>query len=396
MMKHLFHEEGSQLRIDILADPEMQEFISGHASVLDSTFKDVTMSDNMRSRLQQSDYIFSGIKTFHELNEAFPSLLDENGERKTFERFYNDVRKIDSSYNRNYLRAEYNFCHASAGMAARWEQIQADGDRYLLQYRTAHDDKVREEHAALEGITLPPSDDFWKTYYPPNGWNCRCTAVQVHRSRYKETPHDEAMKRGLQVTGQDKKGIFQFNSGLQQKTFPDYNPYTISRCRDCDIAQGKLSLAYVPENELCAACQLLHKCAADRTKTEKTIERIHYLHEMEPLLEKECVKSTQQGETIRVGFSTIGNKHLLSDTYRRTEILQRQDLKNLDEILERATYLGGKSVPGHKHNIDYFHYFSAELHGRLIRLNVGREVKTGKSGQVKVRYYLYCVNDIKE
>lgn len=397
MMKHLFHEEGSQLRIDILADPEMQEFISGHASVLDSTFKDVTMSDNMRSRLQQSDYIFSGIKTFHELNEAFPSLLDENGERKTFERFYNDVRKIDSSYNRNYLRAEYNFCHASAGMAARWEQIQADGDRYLLQYRTAHDDKVREEHAALEGITLPPSDDFWKTYYPPNGWNCRCTAVQVHRSRYKETPHDEAMKRGLQVTGQDKKGIFQFNSGLQQKTFPDYNPYTISRCRDCDIAKGKLSLAYVPDNELCAACQLLHKCVADRTKTEKAVERIHYLHELEPLLEK-TVTVNGNGHEMSVGFSRRGNKHLLSDTYSRGCAVSKDDLKNLDRILATSEFVAKAGLSKQRSDdIRRFYYYRAEINGKTVYLNVAETDYKRPNGKMFHDRFLFSItNKVKK
>lgn len=126
----------------------------------------------MRERLTRSNYIFSGIKTFHELNEAFPSMLDENGNKKPFERFLNDVRKINDTYNANYLHAEYNFVQASATMAAKWEQFSEDGDRYNLQYRTAKDDKVRPEHAALDGVTLPMSDSFWETYYPPNGWNC--------------------------------------------------------------------------------------------------------------------------------------------------------------------------------------------------------------------------------
>ena len=37
--------------------------------------------------------------------------------------------------------------------------------------------------------------------------------------------------------------MFRFNSGMQEKAVPDYNPYTISRCRDCDIAKGKKSAA---------------------------------------------------------------------------------------------------------------------------------------------------------
>ena len=138
-MRALYNEKGASLRIEILHDKPIQDFIEAHASVLDSSFKQVEMSDIMRRRLQRSDYIFSGLKTFHELNEAFPSLIDEKGNRKSFERFLNDVQKIDKTYNQNYLRAEYNFASASAEMAARWEQFMDDGDRYHLQYRTAAD-----------------------------------------------------------------------------------------------------------------------------------------------------------------------------------------------------------------------------------------------------------------
>lgn len=259
-MKVVFNQKGNSFSIDIMADKNVQSLIEAHATVLDRNLQRVEMSDIMRQRLQRSNYIFSGIKTFHELNEAFPSLLDENGNRKPFERFLNDVQKINDTYNANYLRAEYNFVQSSAQMAAKWEQFSEDGDRYNLQYRTAGDSKVRPEHAALNGVTLPPSDPFWQTYYPPNGWNCRCTVVQVRKSKYPVTPHDEAMKRGEEALQNDTKGIFHFNPGIQQKTMPDYNPYTIRRCRDCDIAKGKLNLGFVPENELCAACKLVHKC----------------------------------------------------------------------------------------------------------------------------------------
>lgn len=259
-MKVVFNQKGNSFSIDIMADENVQSLIEAHTSVLDRNLQRLEMSDLMRQRLTRSNYIFSGLKTFHELNEAFPSLLDENGNKKTFERFLNDVRKIDETYNANYLRAEYNFVQASAEMAAKWEGFMEDGDRYYLQYRTQHDDKVRPEHASLDRVTLPPSDSFWESYYPPNGWNCRCTVVQVLKRKYEPTPHDEAMSLGEEALQTDKKGIFRFNSGKEQKTFPDYNPYTIKRCRDCDVAKGKLNLGFVPENELCAACKLVHKC----------------------------------------------------------------------------------------------------------------------------------------
>lgn len=275
MMKVLFRQQGSQFSVDILADDKVQNFIEAHAGVLDSAFEKVEMSDSMRRRLTRSNYIFSGMKTFHELNEAFPSIVDENGERKSFERFLNDVRRIDKTYNSNYLRAEYNFVVSSATMAAKWEEFMEDGDRYNLQYRTAKDDKVRPEHAALDGVTLPPSDSFWAEYYPPNGWNCRCTVVQVRKSKYPQTSHDDAMALGEEALQRDTKGIFHFNPGQEQKTFPDYNPYTIRRCNDCSISKGRTTLAkvFIPDNELCTACRLIRAQTVDNIGASSRIAK---------------------------------------------------------------------------------------------------------------------------
>lgn len=116
MMKGLFKQKGASLDINIIASKEAKAFIETHADVLNSAFKQTKMSSTMRDRLEHSTYIFSGLKTFHELNEAFPSLVDEQGNKKPFERFLNDVQKVDETYNRNYLRAEYNFAHSSAVM----------------------------------------------------------------------------------------------------------------------------------------------------------------------------------------------------------------------------------------------------------------------------------------
>ena len=394
MMQTLYSLKGSEFRIEVLAKPKVQKFIDAHAEVLDSGFRQVEMSEAMRRRLTRSDYIFSGMKAFHELNEAFPSLLDENGNRKPFEQFLNDVRKIDETYNSNYLRAEYNFVQSSAEMAAKWEKFMEDGDRYYLQYRTAKDDKVRPEHAALHGVTLPITDPFWEEYYPPNGWNCRCTVVQVRKSKYPATPHDEAMVLGEEALQRDSKGIFHFNAGKEQKTVPDYNPYTIRRCRDCDVAKGKLKLAFVPDNELCAACAILQKCAGDRTKTQRAIERTHYLHEMEPLLGKSVTK-TARDKNLNIGFTKYGNSHLFSDTFGRSHILSKDDLKDLGNILDAASYIDDSPLTHPRMDgIEHFYYFKVQIRGQWVRLNVAKQVYQRPSGQIETRYFMYSINDI--
>ena len=398
MMQTLYKLKGSEFRIEVLARPKVQEFIEAHAQVLDAGFRQVQMSEAMRQRLSRSNYIFSGLKTFHELNEAFPSLLDENGNRKPFERFLNDVRKIDETYNSNYLRAEYNFVVASGEMAAKWERFVQDGDRYNLQYRTARDGKVRPEHAALHGITLPITDPFWEEYCPPNGWNCRCTVVQVRKADYPATPHDEAMALGEEALGHDDKGIFRFNPGKEQKAVPDYNPYTIRRCRDCDIAKGKTKLAkaFVPDNELCAACGLLRKCAADRSKTRRAVERVHYLHQMEPLLKKSVTKNAG-GKRLNVRFTKYGNSHLFSDTFGRSRVLSKDDLKDLANLLADASFMEDSPLTHPRTDgIERFYYFKARIRGQWVRLNVAKQVYHRPNGKNRVLYYLYSVNDIKE
>ena len=394
MMKGLFKQKGASLDINFITSKEAQAFIETHADVLNSAFEQTKMSATMRDSLEHSIYVFSGLKTFHELNEAFPSLVDEQGNKKPFERFLNDVQKVDKTYNEHYLRAEYNFAHSSAVMAAKWEEFSRDGDTYNLQYRTVGDDHVRPEHAALNGTTLPFSDPFWDSYYPPNGWNCRCTVVQVRKTKYPETPHEEAYKRGAEALANDARGMFRFNPGKQRKTMPDYNPYSIRRCNDCDLAKGKATLAFVPDNELCATCSLVRQCYGDKTKSERAIERIHYLHEMEPLLKVKHEKPIEDG-TIKVGFSTYGNKHLFSDTFGRSKVLEKDDLASLDKVLHKATFIGSSPLT-HKRTdgVDRFYYFEGEIRGKKVRLNVARKADRKDNGFIRITHFLYSINDM--
>lgn len=257
---------------------------------------------------------------------------------------------------------------------------------------------MRPEHAALNRVTLPITDSFWETFFPPNGWNCRCTVVQVRKSKYEPTDHDEAMSRGDAATGKDTRGLFRFNPGIQQKAMPDYNPYTIQKCRDCDIAKGKFSLAkpFIPDNEVCAACEILHKCVADKAKSQRAIERTHYLHEMERLFDKRIIKETKNGNIIKVRFNKSGNRHLYSDVLSRTKNVELEDLISIDTLLENATYYDEAiKVEGHNNPYEYFYYFIAKINGAKIRINVGKEVTVRKNGKISVKYICYSINDIK-
>lgn len=179
----------------------------------------------VRHALENNAFIFSGFKAYHTLREVGLSLTTDTGEIKPFEQFRRDVEKVNNQYNHNYLNAEYNHAVGASLMAERWHKIEADGDKYDLQYRTAMDDRVREDHAILHNTTLPPSDPFWEKYLPPNGWNCRCTAVQVRKGKYPQSDPALSMLRGNNCTEAAKQQIFRFNPGKTLQLFPPKHPY---------------------------------------------------------------------------------------------------------------------------------------------------------------------------
>ena len=214
--------------INQIADPAARKLISETVAAIQlgvDAHLPTDVPDTLRYALEENTFIFSGFKTFHAMREIGLSLVNDKGEIKSYSDFQADVQKINSTYNTNYLYAEYKHAVGTAQMAARWVGIAADGDRYLLQYRTAQDDRVREDHALMDGITLPPSDPFWDKYYPPNGWGCRCTAVQVRRDKYTTSDPVQAMRLGDNSTEAAKQQIFRFNAGKTLKLFPPKHPY---------------------------------------------------------------------------------------------------------------------------------------------------------------------------
>lgn len=204
-------------------------------AVIDETFRilggavsssvSTEMPDDLVDILRSNTFVFSGLKTFHSLSDVGLSLVGKDGGIKPFGDFHREVVKIDEKYNRNYLEAEYNYAVSSSQMASKWQDFEADGDRYDLQYRTADDDKVRAEHRRLNNITLPESDPFWKQFLPPNGWNCRCTTVQVRKGKYPTSDSARSIEIGEEVTSGKKQLMFRSNPGIDLKIYPDKHPY---------------------------------------------------------------------------------------------------------------------------------------------------------------------------
>lgn len=223
------HELGAYKPEDLAKIKEYKDLINETSNVFKLGISQ-EVPEEMKAYLEKDVFVFSGLKTHAQLAEARSLLKDSDGNIRPYHLFEQDVLKLNEKYNQNYLEAEWQFAQSSSQSAANWANL-SDSERYNLQYRTAGDEKVRDSHSAINGTTLPKSSEFWISYYPPNGWRCRCIVVLVLASKYPATDVDKATAAAEKATtqigknGKNKLEMFRFNPGLEKRVFPKGNSY---------------------------------------------------------------------------------------------------------------------------------------------------------------------------
>lgn len=87
-------------------------------------------------------------------------IVDETGRKRL------TMARLDTIYRTNMQ---------SAYSVGRYQQMQeVVQDRPYWQYKAIMDSQTRETHAAMNGMVFRADDAIWESWYPPNGFNCRC------------------------------------------------------------------------------------------------------------------------------------------------------------------------------------------------------------------------------
>lgn len=64
--------------------------------------------------------------------------------------------------------------------AGQWDRAQRTKDALpYLAYMLGPSENHRPQHAAKAGLILPIDDPFWDSWFPQNGWGCKCWVRQV-------------------------------------------------------------------------------------------------------------------------------------------------------------------------------------------------------------------------
>lgn len=114
-----------------------------------------------------------------------------------------DDRRLQLVYDVN-VRQSY--------AAGKWQRYQLTKKRLpFVLYRTMDDGHVRPAHQAWHNVVLLIDDPWWQTHWPPNGWRCRCHAIQL----------DQRGVDRLTAAGQKLK-----LTAPAEDWMPHINPYT--------------------------------------------------------------------------------------------------------------------------------------------------------------------------
>lgn len=65
------------------------------------------------------------------------------------------------------------------GRESRQKETAKETGNTWLEYTAINDSKTRKTHAAMDGFVAPITDKVWQSWYPPNGYNCRCSAIAI-------------------------------------------------------------------------------------------------------------------------------------------------------------------------------------------------------------------------
>ena len=180
------------------------------------------------------------------------------------------------------------------------------------------------------------------------------------------------MSRGEEAMNGERYNIFRFNSGKQGKTMPDYNPYTIKRCNDCDVAKGKLKLGFVPDYQLCQGCIMIRKCSEDRNR-DNSAKATKKSPEVKKLQGTTISNPDFNHEVLITG----GSIKEWTNQPHKEYAAKNSILKHIAKVFREANYIGFidnfKKKPGVKQS----HLFETDVLGELSWIIV-REYEIGE------------------
>jgi SPP1 gp7 family putative phage head morphogenesis protein len=213
---------------------------------------------------------------------TFPAFLDKLqpiltakgwwGKREQVNKLTGEIRTV--TYGTPWrLETIYETNMQTAYMAGRYHGMMA-ATQYApwWEYSAIMDNRTRPAHAAVNGLVFRYDDPFWQSWYPPNGFRCRCRVIP--RTDIEKKRGDFATSNGngrmQTITQSVKKADGKIaNVQITGYKFPVTNKVvTPDMGFDYNPANANAKLQQVYEEKVKAAPALIRKQARKDDSTE--------------------------------------------------------------------------------------------------------------------------------
>lgn len=157
------------------------------------------------------------------------------------------------------LKTIYQTNMQTAYMAGRYKAMMENAaDRPYWQYVAVMDSRTRPSHRSLNGRVFRYDDPFWQSFYPPNGFNCRCRVRSLDDETMQSRGYDLSNSLGrldqVQVPTSRRPGaqmvdVARFEYSLGEYIRPDagwsYNPGRAAFQPELDAYDYRVARQYV-------------------------------------------------------------------------------------------------------------------------------------------------------
>jgi SPP1 gp7 family putative phage head morphogenesis protein len=155
------------------------DYLRGLTPVTKDTF------DGLSAQYKRDAFTVAGVsdqRLIQKIRDQLADVMAKGGTRDDFEAA---ARKLTSDAGVEQIAAftldtVFTTNMQKAYSLGRYEQQQQPEVMAALpygQYLTVGDDRVRPEHAVIDGFIARLTDPVWNKIYPPNGFNCRCMRI---------------------------------------------------------------------------------------------------------------------------------------------------------------------------------------------------------------------------
>ena len=183
------------------------------------TVTKVMREDVLKDIRSALDKALSEGKTFHDFQKELKPILQKKG-------WWGEQIVVDSEGvaekvqlgSMYRLKTIYSVNMQVAYQTGRYTtQMDNSDNRPYWEYVAIMDASTRPEHAELNGLVYRYDDPFWKAFYPPNGWRCRC--------RVNTLSNHALQKHNIPVS--NSNGCLSKEQHLVSKKSGEYKPVTV-------------------------------------------------------------------------------------------------------------------------------------------------------------------------